>query len=138
MNFFKVVKLQDLFKRFYFLSLFSGFASFSYPSSKFKASFVGVTCFLVSSLYWTISCYRVLQFFSRMESKGYSQVFTVGATIIEGMVSTTVLVCIIVNFVQRKTLFKLIKTFERLDEKVSQIFCNNRCFLKYFLLERRP
>lgn len=114
----KARSFQDVYRLFHFMSKVTGFATFCYPSDGFRMSIFGTISGLLNSTIWLLLCYQYVEEFSTKNADSVSEVFQVGIVIIRGLILFSVLSCQIMNFIQRKEIFKLLRLFEKLNTMV--------------------
>lgn len=115
----KAKNSQKVLKFFCVISKIFGFTVFAYPFKQYKLSKYGKVSGLINFLIWVLlSLYFIRQLFDRPKDSK-SEVFEFGIILIRGMIPLLILSCLVINFIQRKSIFKLFQLFEKLDDVVS-------------------
>lgn len=116
----------DVFALLHEVTNFFGFNTFRYPSNSYKTSYLGVIAWIINSCYWCFACQATLK-----SSTNFNRnISTIGSQLIENAIVITVFFSLIISFLTRKSLFKLLKKFEAFDKTVKWI-------MKYYPLERQ-
>ena len=116
----KIEKFQDVFLPFFMFSKVFGFATFCYPSDRFKMSIIGFFCGVLNVLIWLSLSYFSAKEVSTRPKDSNSEVFQVGIVMIRALILLTIIACQIINFSQRKEIFQILKLFEKFDKVVSK------------------
>lgn len=122
-----IERLANKFKQptpLFYQKLF-GLVTFEFPSSSFKTSKFGFSCFIINLT--ILVCY--LTFLLRIElSARASKILDVGVRLI---IKSVIFFCICIistNFIVRKNYFKMLKLFSDFDENYLKLF-NQNCDL---------
>lgn len=111
---------NDLFGLYQSYLKICGFSCFKFPSKCPANSPFGVLCTLVNSLTFAFFCCKSIHLVVNKVYVSSSKVFLVGINILECQSSFNILLCLVVNFINRKYFHEIARNFIKFNKLVSQ------------------
>lgn len=120
MRIFAANTVKDIFTPFFISCKLLGFSTFAYPSKAYRWSIWGTGSWILNICIRLYFLQIFFTYFRGLFKLNLAKIDIIGIVIIESLVHFTAPICQIISFCQRIQLYRMLKSFESFDDKVSK------------------